>query len=611
MKMTTNQGTDQTADSGFDLIPPDLAIESMRDAGYNSPAASIAELMDNAIQAKASQVELLCMERQYRVSQNTTWQIYRAAVADNGTGMDAATLRAALQFGNGAYLNDRSGIGRFGMGLPNSSISQCRRVDVWTWQGGIDNALYSYIDLDEVREGYYREIPEPVLSEVPAEWRQAMHSIDHSGTLVVWSNLDRLIWRRAQTLIKNSEEIIGRMYRQFLHEGNVAIRLTHFSEEAPSKPGHHERWAQPNDPSYLITPSQTPSPYDRDSMFERYSAFDEEIEVNGIRDTVHIEFAYVKPEVRRNHRNPGGQDWGKHAARNVGVSLMRQGRELLLDNSWSNGDHTERWWGVTVYIPATLDEVFGVDNTKQNARHFTSAAKLLDGLESEGDITDAINKYHEEGDPLGVVLQIGQRVRKGIKDLRSLLSRQREGFDQSRRVDRQEEDEAARQATAVAEKQNEEGQPGRSDRQAEEEPPNERKEELTNTWTEEGIPQEDAQRLSAHLIDSGLQFHFRSGEIESPVFFTPRIRAGITEVIVNTSHPAYEQLFEVLDQERVNAEEDPKRLRERLHRAINGLKLLLMAWARYEDQEQGANLDKARDMRSHWGMLARRFLRDE
>ena len=130
--MTTNQGTDQTADSGFDLIPPDLAI--MRDAGYNSPAASIAELMDNAIQAKASQVELLCMERQYRVSQNTTWQIYRAAVADNGTGMDAATLRAALQFGNGAYLNDRSGIGRFGMGLPNSSISQCRRVDVWTWQ---------------------------------------------------------------------------------------------------------------------------------------------------------------------------------------------------------------------------------------------------------------------------------------------------------------------------------------------------------------------------------------------------------------------------------------------------------------------------------------------
>ena len=76
--------------------------------------------------------------------------------------MNVAELRRALQFGNGGRLNDRSGIGRFGMGLPNSSISQARRVDVWSWQDGKANAIHSYLDVSEIEDGRLQNVQSPV-----------------------------------------------------------------------------------------------------------------------------------------------------------------------------------------------------------------------------------------------------------------------------------------------------------------------------------------------------------------------------------------------------------------------------------------------------------------
>lgn len=46
-----------------DIVPAHLAVQAMRDNGYKNAAYAIAELMDNAIQAGASQVELLCGQR--------------------------------------------------------------------------------------------------------------------------------------------------------------------------------------------------------------------------------------------------------------------------------------------------------------------------------------------------------------------------------------------------------------------------------------------------------------------------------------------------------------------------------------------------------------------
>ena len=147
--------------TNHEIVPPHLVVKAMRDSGYRNAAYAIAELIDNAIQAGATRVELLCGEKKEFRRQRQRDQVNQIAVLDNGSGMDADVLRIALQFGNGTRLNDRSGIGRFGMGLPNSSISQARRVDVWSWQNGPENAIHTYLDVDEITSGHLTQVPEP------------------------------------------------------------------------------------------------------------------------------------------------------------------------------------------------------------------------------------------------------------------------------------------------------------------------------------------------------------------------------------------------------------------------------------------------------------------
>ena len=132
-----------------DIVPAALAVKAMRDSGYKNAAYAIAELVDNSVQAGGTVVEILCQEEVELVQQRKRTRVKQVAVMDNGCGMSPIMLRKALQFGNGGRLDDRSGIGRFGMGLPNSSISQAKRVDVWTWQNGYQSAAHSYLDVGE------------------------------------------------------------------------------------------------------------------------------------------------------------------------------------------------------------------------------------------------------------------------------------------------------------------------------------------------------------------------------------------------------------------------------------------------------------------------------
>src|SRR5687768_1996281 len=133
------------------IIPQHLSIKAFRDNGYKDAAHALAELIDNSIQAGddlpgMTEVEVLCVDRVEFVEERRRRRVFEIAVLDNACGMDADILQRALQFGNGTRLDGerQEGIGRFGMGLPNASISQCRRVDVWSWIDG--NVLHTYLD---------------------------------------------------------------------------------------------------------------------------------------------------------------------------------------------------------------------------------------------------------------------------------------------------------------------------------------------------------------------------------------------------------------------------------------------------------------------------------
>ena len=111
-----------------DIAPAHFTVKALRDIGYKDTTYAVAELIDNAIQAGAKQVELLCADKSELRNQRRTTRINQIAVLDNGCGMSPDDLWIALQLGNGTRLEKEkhTGIGRFGIGLPNSSISQCK-----------------------------------------------------------------------------------------------------------------------------------------------------------------------------------------------------------------------------------------------------------------------------------------------------------------------------------------------------------------------------------------------------------------------------------------------------------------------------------------------------
>lgn len=600
-----------SAPLSFDLVPTHLAVQAMRDNGYRNTAYAVAELIDNSVQAKATSVELLCCEHEDLVQQRVRRRIKHVAVLDNGSGMDGGVLRMALQFGNGTHLGDREGIGRFGMGLPSASISQCRKVEVWTWTDGPDSALYSYIDLGEVERGEMREVPEPSRRALPEPWVTAASSIGTSGTLVVWSVLDRCMWRTALSIIRNSEFLIARMYRRFIGAGQVAIRLAAFVEDNPRK-FNIDDYAVANDPGYLMVPSSTPPPYDEESLFQPDGdnfAVPVTIEFGGGKHAVMVRFSYAKEEPR-DRPNAGSTDYGKHAAKNVGVSLVRAGRELDMDQALViNYDPRERWWGVEVEFPPALDELFGVTNNKQAARNFSELAdNVKSALTGTGSFTEQMDLLDEEADPTAPLMEIILLIDRRLTTLRKLIKVQTKGTSRTRK--RYDPNAPEVQATEVTRERQQEGHVGASD-PGEAAPPEERARELADELVEAGLAVEQAQELAARTIESGIKYTFAEANLEGRSFFTVRPVAGEIVIKININHPAYTNLVEVLEED-VDEDLDPEDMRDRLQRANRGLKLLLMAWARFEDEQMSdARREEIQDIRTDWGRVAARFLRDE
>lgn len=594
-----------------DIVPTHLVVKAMRDNGYKNAAYAIAELMDNSIQAGATQVELLCREETEMLQQRKRSRIKEIAVLDNGSGMNAEKLRMALQFGNGTHLDpeNQDGIGRFGMGLPNSSISQCQRVDVWSWQVGHENALHTYIDLHEIQNDGLNEVPEPQPKEIPRIWLEVGEGFSNSGTLVVWSNIDRCLWRTANSIIDNSEMLIGRMYRYFLNSGRARIRLVSFDGRQGAS-SIEERDAEANDPIYLMENTSCPEPFHDKAMFEPWG--DPKTFDIRFRDEIHpvnVKFSIAKQDARVGYTNAGSYPHGKHAARNVGVSIVRAERELDLDLTWSNpSDPRERWWGVEISFPPALDDLFGVTNNKQAARNFTELAKvdLESLLEDNQSLELAMQEMSADEDPQLPLLQIANHIRKNITSMAAVIRAQTERPKSDTRHD---VNDVEKKATEIIRERQKEGYEGESDSQ-EDTPPEQRQEEIVQELIDEGVARKTAEELAATTVNQNLKFTFANANITTPAFFDVKSRGGSMIVSLNVNHPAYTHLIEILEEDVDGMPQDV--LQSKFIRAKEGLKLLLMAWARYEDElPDGPRRTRASEARWDWGRLARVFLEGE
>lgn len=594
-----------------EIIPPELAVKAMRDSGYKNTAYALAELIDNSVQANANSVEVICIEAHRQVNERSRRRIQRIGVLDNGYGMTPETLRLALQFGNGTHLTDREGIGRFGMGLPNSSISQCRRVEIWTWQSGPDNAMYTYLDVDEIEDRRLISVPRPVRQPLPDEWRVWSEKIETSGTLVVWTNFDyhRLSWRGGLATLRNTESLVGRMYRKFIDDGSLSIRLLALLE-GESEPTFDEP-VRVNDPLYLIRNSSTPVPFDTEPMFQPWGDEDEvfQIDYDGMLHEIVVRMSWARDEtVTEDKSDRGAKDYGKHAAKNMGLSIVREGRELDLDPSWTNSyDPTERWWGVEVQFPSTLDEVFGVTNTKQNATVFSNMAQF--DWKSEADPGESMSEFcdriQSDGDPRALLVPIVEHIRQQISEVRKRVKKQAKG----RRGNQERHDQPSVEdlATSKFRERAEQGHP--TDTDDVEFTEENRKSFEQDLREDKHYPENVAEEIANATLKRKRKVVFLTKAMEGYAFFNVEHKqGGLTAIVFNTNHPFYEQLMESLEPD-VGDESDVD-LIDRIHKAADTLELLFAAWARYE-MEEVRHLDRLFEMRQEWGKMARFFLTEQ
>ena len=316
-------------------------ILATRDTGYRSTASAIAELVDNSIQAGASIIRIFLT--QHGVGNDRQVSV---AVLDNGTGMDRQTLSIAMQFAGSSRFNDRNGLGRFGMGLPNSSVSQARRVDVYTWQKR-KRVLHTYLDVDEITDGEMRTVPQPKMATLPS-WAER-HVRKQTGTLVQWSRCDRLDNRKATTIAEKLQRPLGQRFRYFLWKGNRIL----INDEP----------VVPFDPLYLKADgTKYPAlPFGDELPFEFRCPSDPTR-----TSTVRVRFTEL----------PIAQWYGlstdtKRALgvpKGAGVSIVRADREI--DYGWyfmggKRKENYDDWWRCEISFDPELDELFGVTHSKQ------------------------------------------------------------------------------------------------------------------------------------------------------------------------------------------------------------------------------------------------------
>lgn len=135
-----------------------------------------------------------------------------------------------------------------------------------------------------------------------------------------------------------------------------------------------------------------------------------------------------------------------------------------------------------------------------------------------------------------------------------------------------------------------------------------KKAEITKTLENEGVT--NVAEVVDWLFKNNLKYSFVDAEFESSAFFSVKSKGGKIIISLNTSHPAYHKLVEVLDETTEGSTQEE--LEGRLKNASEGLKLLLMAWARYEDEQPDGKLKtSAQESRQDWGRIARQFLQED
>jgi hypothetical protein len=400
-------------------------------------------------------------------------------------------------------------------------------------------------------------------------------------------------------LLRNVELIIGRVYRYFINSGRATIRLAAYQEIGGKHQNVVDDLVRPNDPLSLLADTSAPSPFDTTPAFEPFGD-PQIIKVghNGERHQVMITASICKIETRK---VGGSSPIGQHARKNVGVSVVRAKRELELNRSFEiPSEPRERWWGIEVSFEPGLDAIFGVTNNKQSATEFRKLSIEDDAAAEDLSVAKYTDQLQQDNDPRLPIYEISRVIDTLLDTMRKQIARMREG-ERVKKSDQLDGSTAETIATrALRRRQEKLGQTGASDKD-ENAPAELRTAALTGEIQQEGVDPEIAREIAVDYVQRKIKFLFRHADFPGFSVFDVTSKAGVIIITINTKHPAHQHLFDLLREAEESVPESP---------ALQGLQLLLTAWARMEDEASPERKIELEDMRGEWGRIARDFIRE-
>lgn len=391
---------------GWDILVGDAFIRGMRDIGYKSTSFAMAELIDNAIQASASKIDVVFG---FDGGSKPT----KIAVVDNGHGMEPKMVRAALIWGAGTRAENRQGFGKYGYGLPSASVSQCHRVTVYSRTPG-GQWYRSYLDIDEIKDGHWTSgnrivMPVETPEEPPAfvidylNKHDRWSPFDH-GTVVVWEGIDRVEPKTRDFLRGSLVTNLGVIYRNYLLATPMTV---------------DEVDVEPCDPLFL-TEGFRYHALDDDRAIELPPAVVEvkDKKTGDIVGNMRVRYArmpatfFRKPESKHTNR-PGKSGMNERleiADANNGIIFCRNGRQIDVirppRNLRSLNATTDRFWAVEVDFDATLDDLFSITTSKQQVRPDDAVWDMLKDKAKMFDVIgEMFSKYKKEASEIAAEVE--------------------------------------------------------------------------------------------------------------------------------------------------------------------------------------------------------------
>lgn len=396
-------------DFSFPLFNAAQALESQRRSGYRNTAAAAREIVDNAVEAKATRIDV-CFERPKALKANQRSEsIHAIAFIDNGSGMLPKMARYALSWGAGTHFDDPAFIGKFGFGLPNASINQTRLVEVYTKTADAKAVTKAVLDVRKVREHGVQTIDEPVEAALP-EFVQAYLDkqglpFEH-GTVVVWAEPDRLTYKTPALMKEHLLDDFGVTYRYLLDKVDLFIDKTkvlpvdplfltpgarYFLDEGK---GGAEMSADYNIAvKYAVDPDTGALALTKVADLAELDPNDPNLEAAGAIYVRVGRFPYGFAEAPPKNQKATTDAHRRFEVRKTrrGMSFVRAGREIetvdvfpksIKDQakglgSWPLLQSYAYHWGVEVRFDPDLDEVFGITNDKQTVRPIEDLWRLL------------------------------------------------------------------------------------------------------------------------------------------------------------------------------------------------------------------------------------------